>query len=329
MQRSITSSLTIVAGLLAITGAASAQTVVGLDRAGTRLVQFSPSNVSVLTTSVGVTGLGAGEALTNIDFRPRTGELFAISNQNRMFVVDPATGQATLRQASGATPFSINGIAGLDFNPVPDRIRVTTSGGQNLRLNPDTGALAADDGAAVAPQPALRFVAGDANAGITPNLISVAYTNSRFNQFPTGLNTTMFGVNIRTDRVQVLPGVFQDQKSYQLVRQGSEGGAPDSPNNGNLTTIGGISGLFSDDFFGFDIFSGFGGNDAYLSGNPLVGGSAFYSLALSGPSAGSNAFLGNVGGSTPVNLRDFSVIPAPSAGALLTIAGLISARRRR
>ena len=301
------------AGALAIASAAMGQTVFGLTTSGDRLVSFSPSDVSVLSSNVAITGLQSGETLRNIDFRPRTGELFALSSQNRMYVVNTSTGVATQRLVGTPTAFTLNGTSGMDFNPVPDRIRVTTSSVQNLRLNPDTGGLAADDGVAQLPNPALRFVSGDANFGVTPNVVSVAYTNSTFGT-PAPTSTTMFAIH------------RQSQFVTSLVRQGSVGGTPDSPNNGNLTTIGSITGIFTDDLYGFDIFSGFGGNQAYFSANVISGGTAFYTLDLA---SGSNAFLGNIGGATPVLIRDFSVIPAPGAGAILAIGGMLAARRRR
>ncbi|MBY0311347.1 MAG: DUF4394 domain-containing protein [Phycisphaerales bacterium] len=307
------------ASVVAASGAAvqaqSVQTAYGLTVDGNRIVGFSPSNVSTLLSDVAITGLGSGETIRNIDFRPRNGELIGLSSSNRMFSINPVTGAAQLRLVGTPTPFTLNGTAGMDFNPVPDRIRITTSAVQNLRLNPDTGGLAADDGAAVAPAPALRFVAGDSNAGAVPNVVSVAYTNSVFtNGTPTGLPTTMFAVHRTSQFVN------------QLVRQGSVNGAPDSPNNGNLTTIGAIFGIFPDDLFGFDIFSENGGNQAYFSGNPISGGTAFYTVDLA---TGSNAFMGNIGGANPVRIRDFSVIPAPASAALLGLGALAATRRRR
>lgn len=309
----------LVASVVAVAGSAahaqSVQTAYGLTVDGSRLVGFSPSNVSTLLSDVAISGLASGETIRNIDFRPRNGELIGLSSSNRMFSINPVTGAAQLRLVGTPTAFVINGTAGIDFNPVPDRIRVVTSAVQNLRLNPDTGGLAADDGAAVAPAPALRFVAGDSNVGATPNLISAAYTNSVFtNGGATGLPTTMFAVH-RTS-----------QFTNQLVRQGSMNGSPDSPNNGNLTTIGAIFGIFPDDLFGFDIFSENGGNQGYFSGNPISGGTAFYTLDLA---TGSNAFMGNIGGANPVRIRDFSVIPAPATAALLGLGALATVRRRR
>lgn len=291
---------------------AEAQTVFGLTRDGNRLVSFSSASVGTIQSNNAITGLDAGETITNIDFRPRTGELFGLSSSNRLFTLNTATGAATLRQMGGATPFSITGQAGLDFNPTPDRIRVTTGDDRSLRLNPDTGGLVADDSAA---NGSLRFVSGDANFGVNPNVISVAYTNSRFGAVAPS-PTTLYGIH--------RGGGF----AATLVRIGSLGSAPDSPNNGNITTVASTFGLFSDDFIGFDIYhDGATQTDTgFYSGNPLVGGTAFYTIDLQ---TGSAAFMGNVGGASPLNLRDFSVVPSPGSMALVGIGGLAALRRRR
>ena len=64
----------------------------------------------------------------------------------------------------------------MNFNPQADRLRVVSKAGQNLRLNPDTGAAAgneADGPLAYATQPP-----ADANAGKQPGVTGAAYTNN-------------------------------------------------------------------------------------------------------------------------------------------------------
>ena len=46
---------------------------------------------------------------------------------------------------------------GFDFNPAADRIRVVSDSDQNLRLHPDTGAIAASDPPVQAPGAAVRM----------------------------------------------------------------------------------------------------------------------------------------------------------------------------
>lgn len=104
---------------------------------------------------------------------------------------------------------------GFDFNPTVDRIRVTSNTGQNLRLNPDTGAVAATD-------LALNYADGS-----TPNVIASAYTNS----FAGATTTTLFNL---------------DATKRAIVTQ-----AP--PNDGVLGTIRPLVNMDFSGIAGFDI----------------------------------------------------------------------------
>ena len=105
---------------------------------------------------VPVTGLNAGDDIFGIDFRPRTGELFALGftrapiapNTLTTYVIDPHTGKA---EAVGSfEPFFYFGQTGpTDFDPVKDRLlyiyNIPDPGqfftpGDALLINPNTGA---------------------------------------------------------------------------------------------------------------------------------------------------------------------------------------------
>jgi len=126
--------------------------------ASARLVSFDRAAPATLQSDVAITGLLAGEQLLGIDFRPADGKLYVLSNQARLYTVDPATGVATLKStlvAAAGDPYA--GLAGtrfgVDFNPVADRLRVVSDTGMNLRINVDTGATLTDgaiNGAAAA-----------------------------------------------------------------------------------------------------------------------------------------------------------------------------------
>src|SRR5262249_38507220 len=74
-------------------------------------------------------------------------------------------------------PFTaLNGAGfGVDFNPVPDRLRVVSDTNQNLRINPDNGRVITDT---------------DINPG-TPDLVASAYTNN----FAGTIATTLYGID--------------------------------------------------------------------------------------------------------------------------------------
>lgn len=197
------------------------------------LVSFTSGNTSAATAQT-ITGLATGETLLGIDFRPATGQLYGLGSTNRLYTIDPTTGVAT---SVGTAPFAplLNGTSfGFDFNPAVDRIRVVSDNEQNLRLNPDTGAIAGVD------------------APLNPagNVVASAYTNNRF-----GITqTTLFGI---------------DSVNDTLVRQGGVNGSP-SPNGGVLTSIGALGADFNAQS-GFDIFTDINGADTgfAVSGSTL------------------------------------------------------------
>ncbi|WP_462255286.1 DUF4394 domain-containing protein [Ferruginibacter sp.] len=130
--------------------------------ASNQLIKYNANASQNVAAQFTVSGLQATETILAIDFRPATGQLYGLGSTSRIYVINQETGAA---RAIGAAPFTpaINGtIAGFDFNPTVDRIRLVTNSGQNLRLNPETGTVAATD-AAINPAAAL---------------IGAAYTNS-------------------------------------------------------------------------------------------------------------------------------------------------------
>lgn len=112
---------------------------------GVMLDKYSTSSPEAILNSASITGLQADEKIMAIDFRPATGQLYGLGSTSRIYVINPESGAA---RAINQTPFApaIKGmVAGFDFNPTVDRIRVVTDEGQNLRLNPETGLVAAVD----------------------------------------------------------------------------------------------------------------------------------------------------------------------------------------
>lgn len=160
------------------------------------LAFFNNDNLAKLTT-VDVTGLQYGETLLGVDFRPNTGELFGLGSSNRLYTIDVTTGSAT---QVGTGTFAVPLIGtnfGFDFNPTVDRIRVVSDAGQNLRLNPDTGAVVDSAPLIDGIQPD-----GDLN-GATRSIVGTAYTNN----FTGATATTQYGIDAETDQlfIQVPP----------------------------------------------------------------------------------------------------------------------------
>jgi hypothetical protein len=147
------------------------------------LVNYLSGNPLREVSAVTITGLAAGERLLAIDFRPATGQLYGVSSASKIYTINAGTGQAT---AVGGpfTPAISGEFVGFDFNPTVDRIRLVTSAGQNLRLNPVTGMVAATD-----------LNINPASAKVT----AVAYTNS----FAGATTTTLYDLDVATDQLYI------------------------------------------------------------------------------------------------------------------------------
>ncbi|QIL76663.1 DUF4394 domain-containing protein [Hymenobacter sp. HDW8] len=168
---------------------------------GIRLDAYSTANAATRTSSVAITGLGSGETLLAIDFRPATGQLYGVSSASRLYVINQNTGVARAIGAGPFTPALGGNLVGFDFNPTVDRIRLVTSTGQNLRLNPETGTAANTDGA----------INGAAGATIT----GVAYTNNTNG----AATTALYAINTQNQQLTLI----------------------NPPNDGTLVSVGNLN----------------------------------------------------------------------------------------
>ena len=256
------------------------------------LVTFDPTNPTVVN-NIDVTGITGN--LVGIDFRPANGDLFGVTDSNQIYSIDPVTGAGTLASDS-PDPFTLNGTSfGVDFNPIPDRIRVVSNTGQNLRLNQNTGGLGVTDGQ-------LAYNSSDPNFGTAPDIVAAAYINSKVSPTPPA-TTKLYGIDRTLDIL-----VIQDP-----------------PNDGVLSTVGPLGVDFGDG--GFDIVGSNGQNLGYA-----VSDSTLYSINLS---SGAATSLGTIGdGSDSFTSLSGQVIPEPSTVASLSGLGAfalfkISRGRRR
>ncbi len=233
------------------------------------LISFNQGAPNAIIQTVAITGLQAGEQIVGIDFRPRGGALIGVGSSSRVYTINPITGVATSLSATPFTPLLSGTSFGVDFNPTVDRIRLVSNTTQNLRLNPNNGAIAGADGN-------LAYAAGDPGAGTTPNLVASAYTSN----FDGATTTNLFGIDSNRDT---------------LVLQGSPGAVPVSPNTGQLTTVGSL-GVNTTDQVGFDITSP--GGIAFASLTPVgSASSALYTINLQ---TGAATLVGAIGGGAPV-----------------------------
>ena len=106
--------------------------------ADNNLLKFNANNIKSAISQVAIAGIIAPEKLLSIDFRPATGELYAVSDASKIYIIDATTGKARLVSTTAFAPVLDGAVVSLDFNPVVDKIRIVTNTGQNLRINPET-----------------------------------------------------------------------------------------------------------------------------------------------------------------------------------------------
>lgn len=280
--------LAVAGALLCAPPALAGEAAVGVELgANPELVRFDTDAPGTIVARVPISGLVAGETVSAIDVRPATGRLYALTSINRVLTIDVETGVA---QASGA-PLDAGVLtpgqpAGIDFNPVVDRLRLVDAADENLRYDPLTGGVESDTD--------LAFDASDPNVGQDPNVAAVAYTNN--DNDPTTA-TTLLGIDSGLD---------------VLVSQGGGDGAP-SPNLGQLFTIGSLGADVAD--AAFDVTRG-PANAAFAAMRGASGPSTLYTVNLA---TGLATARGTIGGAA---LGGFSIMPG---GAVRTSASSTAA----
>jgi Domain of unknown function (DUF4394)/Thrombospondin type 3 repeat len=267
---------------------ASAVPAVGIT-GSTTLVNFDTSTPGDVVVRP-ITGLQTeSETAIGIDWRPATGEVFVVTApllsvanaQLRTYRVDPATGAATFVGSipPGTVPGAGDQPAGLDFRPTVDRIRVVFSNNENIRINPNNGALSGDDVNLTYTAPAtgpVTALAHDRNVAPGPPGTLA----------PPGTTTTLYGIDVGADRLVVLGGI--------------NGASPGGSNGGAITDIGALGVPVSNTSdAGFDIAPD---GAAYAS---LRNGSVstLYTVDLS--TAAATAL-----GTLPAELRSLTILPA-------------------
>ena len=310
----------IVCGVAGLACEAGAEALVGLTIQN-GLITFDSATPGTIAPVVPITGLTAGDVLIGIDRRPQAlapnvalpgpnnGRLYSIGlnptdDSGRIYTLDEVTGAASLvatlaaDPADSTAPFPFStldgNIFGFDFNPVVDRLRVTSDTGQNLRINVDNGLVQLDG--------PLAYQSGDANFGDTPSVVSVAYANS----FGGATSTTLRGVDISQDTDALVVHT--------------------NPNGGTLSTSLALP-FNSTVLAAYDV-SGLSGTPYFVATSGPAGPSELYAAGLGGVT-----LVGTIGGGVAVvGLAAPVGIPVPEPTSLAVIgagAGLLAMRRRR
>lgn len=153
--------------------------------------EFSPSRATTIGT---ISGLVMDTKLIGIDFRPATGnsggggDLYGLGDQGGIYTLNLMTAQAIFKSRLNV---ALSGtFFGVDFNPVPDRLRIVSDTGQNLRANVDTGATTVD-GILNYPGPPVVTATG---------ITGAAYTN---NDADVNTATTLYTIDSMLDQVNI------------------------------------------------------------------------------------------------------------------------------
>jgi hypothetical protein len=261
---------------------------------GATLLRFGSNNTSASTVGT----FSDGVSLSGLDFRPTDGLLYGYSHAtSSIYTVNTQTAALTL--VSTINPGTTGTPVGIDFNPVPNALRIVSAADDNLRIAGGAPLnVRFQDGT-------LTYAGADANFGVNPTIVDAAYTNADTNA---ATGTTLYYIDVGTGTLVTTA----------------------APNAGTLNTVGSLGVTLANSFAGLDILTDeMGNNTAYalLAGDL---GAGLYTINLA---MGAASFIGNLG------TRAFglavaqpnSQIPEPGVLGLLALAGVagVAMRRRR
>jgi hypothetical protein len=251
--------------------------LLGLRR-DNQLVRFDPATPGT-TTITPVTGIGA-DTLIGIDTRPNGNVLYGYALDGSIYTIDPVSGAAT--EVASASPALGGADAGVDFNPVPDRLRVEGGDGdQNHRINVDVAA------GGVTQDLPLNYAGAD--QGTNPVVVGAAYTNS----------------------VAPSPRDAATQGGTQLfvIDSGIDALAlQNPPNDGILTRVGTGLGVDTSSAVGFEIYSTAVGTNTAFASLDVGGVNGLYTIDLATGAATLVGAIANGGGDI-VSLTTTGSIP--------------------
>jgi hypothetical protein len=263
---------------LAAAPTATAERAVAL-RYYTTLVEFDTATPDFYVEHP-ITGVGAGEQLQSIAYRPSDGRVYGVSAQggniHRLYTLDPNTGAATLVGPAAGADFTA--VEATDFDPVADVLRVTDAFfgvlPENGRIDPATGArLDVPNDTDLSA----RFIEGIAYApGSAPGL------------------TTLYAIKSDPSPTFGTIGAADSTPS-----------SPTGPNGGVYTPLGPL-GAASDNRAPFDISAQTGIGYAVLVNNTNIGFYRINPAAAPGPVA---TLIGHAGFAHDFVVRGLAILP--------------------
>jgi hypothetical protein len=200
------------------------------------LVRFPVSDPSAIAV---IGPLDAAGDVVGLDFRPASGELFALTAMGELLLVDPMTAQTTQVTAS------IGELQGarydIDFNPAANALRLISDARQNFRM-----------GSPALVESAMMEALVDGKFGYLQGVVATAYTN----------------VNPDQDGTQMYVISADSRTFYQQ-----------NPNVGLLTRIGGLfEAAGSLDVKGYNVLTTADGSNEHYAVFDVDGTVGLYSI---------------------------------------------------
>lgn len=257
--------------------------------AGGNLISFDSGAPRNIRSAVNITGLpiNGSQVLAGADFRPLTGELFALgydaTNQlGQLYTLNTTTGALTAVGSLISYPLGTNANnIGFDFNPTVDRIRITSATNQaNLRANPSDGTYLVDGTLT--------------NGALAPALAGVAYINNDNNP---NTGTALYG--------------YDQSTNFLLLSSNANAGTYGNVGSGSGITVNAANGV------DFDVYSDLTApatpvNSAFLTATPT--GGSFDNLYTVNLAAGTATLVDRIGNGS--NLSGVAALPTADANAI-------------
>ena len=297
---------------------------------GNVLFSFDSASPGTILSSVAIGGLVGPpdqEQIVGIDFRPANGQLVGVGlvttpvgGLGFVRTIDPATGATTPINTVAPNPPLFPGLAGtafgVDFNPVPDALRIVSNTGQNLRVNVN-GANAG----LVRVDTAINVVSANPS-GVAPSVVASAYTN---NDRDAATGTRVYAIDARGDALYEQTNANAGTLSY----------VADLKMLDMATGQGALMGVNTTSVSAFDVSAS---GIAYASlTDEFTGDNWLFSVNLSGqqPSLTYLGLFGQAGvslGSAVIGLTATTAAPVPEPTSMalsLAALGLIGFGLRR
>ena len=174
---------------LVVPATAGAVAIVGVTESGTpqKVSVFDSGAPATLTYGpTSVSGIGATERIVGIDYRPATGELYAVtrdtvSTSGRLYALEPLSGVLT-QIGAGDLPMLAGTTFGVDFDPLSDELDLVSDANEHLRVHPTLMGLSGGT---------LAYGIADPNAGADPNIVASAFTDN----VPGAVSTTLYDID--------------------------------------------------------------------------------------------------------------------------------------